>query len=366
MMKFTMDMKTSNKAMRGAAVAVLAAGIGFASPVYAQEEIDVSIVSGFSPAVAAVRILQESFMPGVDARLAETGNYTINWREAFSGTLAKPAGELEAIEAGLADMGVIPTGFHADKLPVYQIGYVTPFTTTDLVLIHEVVDGLVDKYPAFRDTWTDLNQVTLSASGIPDNYILCSSEPINSVSDIDGLKVAGAGPNLRWIEPVGATGVTGSLGNFYQLVETGVVDAMLVWGESVVSLKFYEVCGNYFNANLGGVNSYVINVNQQAWDRFPDEVKEAMTEAAKQYGVDIGNFAAELGSQALDIFIANGGSVVEIDPQERAEWAETLPNLAQEWVASLEASGVPAQDILTDYMQAMRDADQPIARQWDQ
>ncbi|MFO8127141.1 MAG: hypothetical protein R6T97_11815, partial [Yoonia sp.] len=162
MMKFTMDMKASNKAMKGAAVAVLAAGISFASPVHAQEEIDVSIVSGFSPAVAAVRILQESFMPGVDARLAETGNYTINWREAFSGTLAKPAGELEAIEAGLADMGVIPTGFHADKLPVYQIGYVTPFTTTDLVLIHEVVDGLVDKYPAFRDTWTDLNQVTLS------------------------------------------------------------------------------------------------------------------------------------------------------------------------------------------------------------
>lgn len=345
---------------------VLVAGLGFASPAFAQEEIDVSIVSGFSPAVAAVKMLKESFMPGVNERLAETGNYTINWQEAFSGTLAKPAGELEAIETGLADMGVIPTAFHADKLPVYQIGYVTPFTTNDLVLIHEVVDGLVDKYPAFRDTWTGLNQVTLSASGIPDNYILCSSEPINSVSDIDGLKVAGAGPNLRWIEPAGATGVTGSLGNFYQLVETGVVDAMLVWGEAVVSLKFYEVCENYFNANLGGVNSYVINANQQAWDGFPDEVKEAMIAAAKQYGVDIGNFAAELGAQARDTFVANGGSVVEIDPQERAEWAETLPNLAQEWVANLEASGVPAQEILAEYMQAMRDADQPIARQWDQ
>jgi TRAP-type C4-dicarboxylate transport system substrate-binding protein len=91
-----------------------------------------------------------------------------------------------------------------------------------------------------------------------------------------------------------------------------------------------------------------------------------MTAAAQQYGVDIGNHAAELGSQAREIFIANGGSVVEIDPQERAVWAETLPNLAQEWADSLEADGVPAQQILTEYMQAMRDADQPIARQWDQ
>jgi hypothetical protein len=61
--------------------------------------------------------------------------------------------------------------------------------------------------------------------------ILCSAEPINSVSDINGLKVAGAGPNLRWIEPAGATGgVTGSLGGFYQLYLRlgGVVDALLV------------------------------------------------------------------------------------------------------------------------------------------
>ena len=346
--------------------AVAAVCLALTAPVYAAEEIDVTIVSGFSPSVAAVKLLQQSFMPGVDARLAESGNYTITWQEAFSGTLAKPAGELEAIETGLADMGVIPTAFHADKLPVYQIGYVTPFTTTDLVLIHEVVDGLVDKYPAFRDTWTNFNQVTLSSSGIPDNYILCSNVEIDSLSDIDGLKVAGAGPNLRWIEPAGATGVTGTLGNFYQLAETGVVDAILVWGEAVVSLKFYEVCDHYFDAGLGAVNTYVINVNQQAWDSYPEEVQQAMIEAAKQYGSDIGEFATALGAQAKEAFVESGGSVSEIDPAERTAWATTLPDLAGEWADAREGQGVPARAILTDYMQAMRDANQPIARQWDQ
>jgi TRAP-type C4-dicarboxylate transport system substrate-binding protein len=358
--------RPAGRTMRHALLGLSAAGLALAAPAAAQEEIDVTIVSGFSPSVAVVRVLQESFMPGVNERLAETGNYTINWQEAFSGTLAKPAGELEAIQTGLADMGVIPTAFHADKLPVYQIGYVTPFTTTDLVLIHEVVDGLVEEYPAFRETWDSLDQVTLSASGIPDNYIICSAVPVESVADIDGLKVAGAGPNLRWIEPAGATGVTGTLGNFYQLVETGVTDAMLVWGEAVVSLKFYEVCGNYFNANLGGVNSYVINANERAWNGYPDEVKEAMVAAAKEFGVDLGNFAAELGAQARETVLENGGTVVEIDPEERQDWAMSLPNLAQEWAASLEAQGVPGEAILADYMQAMRDADQPIARQWDQ
>lgn len=347
-------------------LAATAAGLALASPAAAQEEIEVTIVSGFSPAVAAVKILRESFMPGVDARLAEAGDYRIDWQEAFSGTLAKPAGELEAIQFGLADMGVIPTAFHADKLPVYQVGYVTPFTTTDLVLIHEVVDGLVEDYPAFRETWEALDQVTLSASGIPDNYILCSSVPIEGLSDIDGLKVAGAGPNLRWIEPAGATGVTGTLGNFYQLVETGVADAMLVWGEAVVSLKFYEVCNHYFDAQLGGVNSYVINVNAATWDSWPDAVKVAMTEAAEEYGVALGEFAAELGAQARETFTESGGTVTEIDADERQDWAQSMPNIAQEWAEKLEAQGVPGQAILANYMDAMRAADQPIARQWDQ
>jgi TRAP-type C4-dicarboxylate transport system substrate-binding protein len=341
-------------------------GLWAVMPAQAAEEFDVTIVSGFSPSVAVVKILQESFMPGVDARLVETGNYTIDWQEAFSGTLAKPAGELEAIQLGLADMGVIPTAFHADKLPIYQIGYVTPFTTTDLVLIHEVVDGLVEKYPAFGETWDSLNQVSLSVSGIPDNYILCSAEPIARLADLDGLKVAGAGPNLRWIEPAGAVGVTGSLGNFYQLVETGVADAMMVWGEAVVSLKFHEVCDTYFDAGLGGVNTYVINVNKQAWESYPEEVREAMTSAARDFGVDLGEFAEKLGAQAVDTFVEAGGTVVDIDPEERKDWAMSLPDLAQEWAARLEAQGIPGGAILADYMQAMRDADQLIARQWDQ
>jgi len=348
----------------------LGLGLGLAAlvaaPASAQEAVDLTIVSGFSPSVAAVKMLQESFIPTVDAELAKTGTYEINWQEAFSGTLATPGGELEAVQTGLADVGVIVTAIHADKIPLYLIGYVTPFTTTDMVLVHEVVDGLVEKYPAFTETWDKFNQVTLSASGIADNYVVCSAKPIDTVGDIEGLKIGGIGPNLRWMEPIGAVGVNANLGNFYNMTQTGVTDAMLVWGEAVVSLKFYEVCDYYFNANLGGANTYAVNVNKDTWAKLPDEVKDALTTGAKAYGVAIGEFAAEVGEKAIATFKESGGTVSEIDEQERLEWAATLPNIAQEWADELEAQGIPGNDILHDYMEAMRAADQPIARQWDQ
>ncbi len=360
---------TQGKALRRgflAGTTALVFGLGLVGSAKAAETINLNILSGFGPTVAAVKLLQESFMPNVDAALAESGNYTINWQESFSGTLASPGGELEALQLGLADVGVIVTGFHADRLPLYQIGYVTPFTTTDLVLIHEVVDDLVDRFPAFDQTWQRYNQVSLSASGIPDNYVVCSTSPIESTADLNGMRVAGIGPNLRWVEPIGAVGVTGTLADFYNMADTGVIDAMLVWGESAVSMRYYEVCQHYWDAGLGGANTYTINVNRDVWQRLPEEVQTALTEAAQQYGVDMGHYAREMGERAVAAFESVDGTYARIDEDERLEWAASIPNLAMEWADAIEAQGMPGREILTAYMDAMRAADQPIARHWDQ
>lgn len=358
-------MKTGHAWGRGWHVGLVCAGLTLGGMAQAQETIEATIVSGFSPSVAVVKLMKDVFMPRTNEILAENGNtYQVVWQEAFSGTLAKPGGELEAVETGLADVGAIITAIHSDKLPLYSIGFVTPFTTTDLVLVHRVLDDLKDRYPAFDAQFAPFNQVPLSISGIANNYILCSREPISSTDDIKGLKVSGIGPNLRWIQPMGAAGVNGSLGDFYQLVETGVADAMLVWGEAVVSLKYYEVCGNYFDASLGGANAYAITVNRQEWDSYPSEVREAMTTAAKEFGVAIGEFARDKGAEAKDIVIANGGTVTEISEEERTAWANTLPDIAGEWADSLEAKGIPGREILQAYMQAMREAGAPVVRDW--
>ena len=51
---------------------------------------------------------------------------------------------------------------------------------------------------------------------------------------------------------------------------------------------------------------------------------------------------------------------------ERAKWAAALPDIAGNWANDMQAQGLPGRAILRDYMQIMRKADQPIARQWDQ
>jgi hypothetical protein len=49
----------------------------------------------------------------------------------------------------------------------------------------------------------------------------------------------------------------------------------------------------------------------------------------------------------------------------RKEWANTMPNVAKSWAASLEKKGIPARAVLTYYMDKMRANKQPILRHWD-
>lgn len=63
--------------------------------------------------------------------------------------------------------------------------------------------------------------------------------------------------------------------------------------------------------------------------------------------------------------VTQGGTVTELSAEQRQIWADTLPNIAQEWAQAADANGLPGTQVLEAYMEKMREAGQPIARQWD-
>ena len=143
-------------------------------------------------------------MPEVDRRLAEAGGeHRIEWTEGFSGTVVKPRGELEAIETGIGDIGIVVTAFHVDKVPLYNIAFVTPFVTGDLPLVVRTIDELTERFPAMRESWERYNQVYLAATGTVDSYQVVTRRPVRVLDDFRGMKIGGAGPNLLWLEGIG-------------------------------------------------------------------------------------------------------------------------------------------------------------------
>lgn len=322
-------------------------------------------IDAYAPAALWVRVFLDFYIPEVDRRLAETGNYRIDWNRAFGGTVAKTGGVLEALQYGLADIGIVTTPFHPDKVPFFNISYVTPMVTVDVGLVARTVDELVARYPQLSDAWKDYRQVYLATAGSIDTYQILMAEPHDSLEHYRGRKVSGVGLNLRYLEGVGASAVSSNLGDFYNNIATGLTDGTLTWPEAAVSYKIYEVAPYMMDVRFGAVTSKVITVSQRTWDRLPLEVREVLAEVARDYRDELARETDRRAARSRKEFVELGGRIVPVSPEQRREWAERLPNMARSWADDLEARGLPGRQILRDYMDIMRAHDQPIVRHWD-
>ncbi len=177
----------------------------------AQQNINLTAIDGYPVRAMWVKEFSEFFIPEVDKRLAVSGKYKIRWNQAWGGQIVKPGGVLEGIKRGLGDIGVVTTPFHTDKVPMQALAYVTPFISTDPLLVARSLDKLAQQFPEMKKEFADHGQVYLATAVVLDSYQLFSKSSVKQLADFKGLKISGAGTNLRYLDGLGATGVAGPL-----------------------------------------------------------------------------------------------------------------------------------------------------------
>ena len=327
--------------------------------------IPLTAIDSYAPTALWTLVFIEYFIPEVDRRLARTGNYKIKWNKAFGGSIAKTRGVMDALQYDLADIGIVTTPYHPDKVPFYNLPYVTPLVTADIGLVARTISELVDRYPELAERWQDYGQVYLTTAGSIDTYQVLTNYPVSSLEDFRGRKIAGVGLNMRYLTAVDASPVNSGISDWYNNLATGLIDGVIGWAEGSVAYRLYEVAPYMIDVRLGAVSSKVINVNARTWARLPDEVKTVLQESAEDYRDELAREADRRSARSRIEFVSHGGTIVPLSLDQRQAWANGLPNIAKEWADDLEADGLPGHAILSDYMDIMRANDQPIMRHWD-
>jgi len=361
-------MKKLMTTIRSGAVAAVVAASTIMAPLqtaHAAETINMIAIDGYPERSMWVREFSAFFIPRVNEELAKAGNYEINWQEAYGGQIVKPRGVLEGIKLGLGDIGIVTTIFHNSKLPSQGISAVTPFIAADARVVAKAVDEIAREFPQMGKELEAENQVYLATGVVLDTYQMFSSTPISSLDDLKGKKVAGAGYNLRYLEGIeGAAGVRGGLPNFYNMLQTGLVDAAMLWPEAAKTFKISEVAPHMLKADLGAVNSKTVTVNKDVWEKLPDEVKEVLQTVAIEYRDHVAGVAMDSAAESLQAYIKDGGEVVELSADARAAWAESMPNIAKDWALKLDQTGAPGSEMLSAYIGKLKDAGFTPVRDW--
>ncbi len=348
------------RSLTGAAIASVVA-----MPLAAEETISAVVIDGYPDRALWVKEFTNFFIPEVDKRLAESGNYKMNWQENYGGLIVKPKGVLEGIQLGLGDIGIVTTIFHSSKLPSQGISGSTPFVASDARAVAKAVDEIAREYPAMQNEFAAQNQVYLATGVVLDTYQIFCTEPVTAVADLEGRKIAGAGLNLRYLEGIkDAAGVRGGLTDFYNMLQTGLVDCGMLWPEAAKTFKIAEVAPYMLRADLGAVNSKTITVNADYWAGLPDEVKEVLKAVAIDYRDHVAGIAMDRAAASRDAYTEAGGTIVEVSDEDRAAWANAMPNVAQEWAATLNDNGEQGTEMLAAYLGKLQDAGFTGVRDW--
>ncbi|MDA7425310.1 C4-dicarboxylate TRAP transporter substrate-binding protein [Thalassococcus lentus] len=336
-----------------------------AAPVMAAETVSAVVIDGYPARALWVKEFTNFFIPEVDKRLAESGNYEMNWQENYGGSIVKPRGVLEGIQLGLGDIGIVTTIFHSSKLPSQGLSGSTPFIATDARAVAKAVDEIAREFPSMNNEFKAQNQVYLATGVVLDTYQVFCSDPVASVKDLEGRKIAGAGLNLRYLEGIpGAAGVRGGLTDFYNMLQTGLVDCGMLWPEAAKTFNIAEVAPYMLRADLGAVNSKTVTVNADYWATLPDEVKEVLQAVAIDYRDHVAGIAMDRAEASRAAYVEGGGTIAELSDEDRAAWANAMPNIAKELATTLNERGEAGDEMLSAYVDKLEAAGFTPIRDW--
>ena len=348
-------------------VAAIALGVALAVPMQAsaQQEIPVTVVNGHPPIFLWVQQLTETFIPTVDAALEGTP-YRIAWTEAYGGTLAAVGGELEALEDGLAEVGVVPTVFEPTSLPLQNVSYFTPFSTPDARLVLDSVNSLHESIPGMAESWRAYDIEYLGGGFALDNYLLMTTFPFESLDDLEGRRIAAPGPAVNWLEGTGAVGVAGNLTTYYNDIQTGVFEGVIVFPTAAAPARLHEVAPYVTITNFGAQYAGSVVSNGPWFDAQPAEVQDALRAGAEAYTQAYLEAQAARVTAAMETLASGEGAVTELSDEERARWAAALPDIAGQWAENADGRGLPGTEVLDAYMDLLREAGAPLPRDWSQ
>lgn len=323
-------------AVAGAAALVFAA-VG-SVPAQA-DSFNFRVASGHPPTIIYVALMQKEFVPRLKKRLEAMG-HTVTFNEAYGGSLVKVAETFEGVQDGIVEVGGFCVCFEPANLYLANWSLWMPFGPPTATVAMKLGRAVHDHAPELTAAYEKYNQKLLALSGT-DNYGLWSKFAWKDVSELKGRKIAGAGPNLPWVEKVGAVPVSTSAPEVYSSLSTGVYDAVVWLPFDGMGAKVYEPAPYYTVTGFGAMSTLAITINLGVWNKLPAPVQKAFAEVGKEVEDLSGPWIDAAGEEVRATLVKNGAKISTITPEAQKSWAEALKDLPNEKAKDADTRGWP-------------------------
>ena len=329
------------------------------------QTLEITVVAAPPPAVTFVGTFKKNVVPSIDRRLAASGKgFKIAWTHAYSGTIAKFNEIFEAVEEGIGGAGLILKNFEPSNLPLEAYAVHMPFADTTRQQLVAVDAALRMKIPEINQAYARHNQVFI-ASGVNDSMHLFTKFPVTRVEDLRNRKLGSSGTFAQWLRGTGAVTVNSSMNQSYTNIKNGVYEGYPIGVILSFVYKTYAAAPYFTQVDFGPTVTSGITFNADIWKKIPAHARKIIREESANWANYQNTVDLVKRSRFLGMMKKKGVKVSMLPREERRKWAASMPNIAQEWADRLDRRGLPGSDLMTAYMDELRDRGIRIARHWD-
>jgi TRAP-type C4-dicarboxylate transport system substrate-binding protein len=287
----------------------------------------------FAPATTAHSQVDQWFADEVAKR--SKGQVTI--RIYWAGAVGKPMELLSLVGQGAVDIAAVPASYFPAQLPFLAAPSALPLALPSPEKAQKIIYDLWESTPAMQEEAKKANVWPLLFHTLNTYHLLCN-KPIRNLADLKNKKIRSQGEYFpKMLAAVGAVPVNVLPGEFYESLQRGSVDCMVLPWDLMVAFKLYEVAKHGSTINLGALISNPQWYNLKKWEQLPANVRELLTKVAKDgQAVDLAK-AQESERNAINVMKAAG---VEMIPfQDQAKFEALMPDFIGEWVAAMHKIG---------------------------
>lgn len=264
------------------------------------------------------------------------GSLTIN--PHWAGALVPMTSSYAETIAGVTDIVHAVPGNELQQFVVDNAMQYMYYPISDTAVLLDVIDELYESTPEWQAEYEGTKVLTYGTSGLM--YIL-SKKPVRSLSDIKGMTIrAQCDIGYKLVEANGGSAVKMPLGELYDSLSKGVVDAVMI---PIDTLETMQLDGIVKYATVVNVAEpwYVHKfISEKSWDKLSAAQQEALVQASEERMQTELEGVERLTNSALEYAEEKGVEIIELSDADYETLYAQCETIAKTEVEKLNAAGI--------------------------
>lgn len=257
------------------------------------------------------------------------------------GTLTKAPQVYEGVVNGISDIGMSCFAYTRGRFPFLE-GLDLPLGYKNGMMATTIANEMANKFKPQELADTHLLYIHAHGPGI-----LASKKPVNTLEDLQGLKVRATGLSSKIVNTLGGAAVGMSQPETYEALQKGVVDATFCPIETLKGWKQGEVIDYVTDSScIGYTTSMFVVMNKQKWESLPENIQKIITQTNEEWIPKHGQ-AWDEADDAGKAFVAElGKSIIELTPEEQKKWKDAVEPIIKQYVISTTTNNLPGGELI--------------------